>query len=165
MQKWRGKKQKGRRISVYMNKFEGKHPKITWGFFEKLGELLSRVLVWFIKSPWFKNSSARRTAPSEKIKSQSKVGAHLPALPDPELELEALPVLFFLLRIFLCLPSFIAMANEISEKKQPPIPPPPPIDDDSLTTTNRWRFTYRERDRVRERDFRPQHTLIALVLT
>ena len=41
---------------------------------------------------------ARRTAPSEKVKSQSKVGAQFPAFPDPEGELEAPPVLFFLFK-------------------------------------------------------------------
>ena len=43
------KEEKERHITVCMNK--GKHPKITQGFVEKLGELLSRLLVWFIKTP------------------------------------------------------------------------------------------------------------------
>ena len=43
------KEEKERHITVCMNKFKGKHPKITQGFVEKLGELLSRLLVWFIK--------------------------------------------------------------------------------------------------------------------
>ena len=45
------KEEKERHITVCMNKFKGKHPKITQGFVEKLGELLSRLLVWFIKTP------------------------------------------------------------------------------------------------------------------